>query len=321
MCDIGTGYSESNFAQNLTGTHPLHMPFELITEIMDQASTHFPEVKIGYAFTEPLAYKHLEESLRYAKTKKLYTSLTTNALTLPQKAEALCETELNELNISLDGPQSIHNEIRGNNQSFQKALQGMEKLFSQQQHPDVSVFCVITEWNIGHLNDFISNFINYPLKQIGFMHTNFTPDWLATAHNKKYGEKYHATLSNTEEVHIEEMNLDVLWEEIQSIHSGKFNFPITFSPEINSKADLQRFYLKPEIFFGKICNDSFRNLMIKSDGSVIPSHGRCFNLTVGNVYSQNIKDIWNGSLISEFRKDLMNAGGLFPACSRCCSAF
>ena len=153
------------------------------------------------------------------------------------------------------------------------------------------------------------------------MHTNFTPDWLATAHNKKYGEKYHATLSNTEEVHIEEMNLDVLWEEIQSIHSGKFNFPITFSPEINSKADLQRFYLKPEIFFGKICNDSFRNLMIKSDGSVIPSHGRCFNLTVGNVYSQNIKDIWNGSLISEFRKDLMNAGGLFPACSRCCSAF
>src|SRR6478736_5322268 len=105
MCDVGTGYTESNFAVNLVGTHPLNMPLELIHRIMDDAAQHFPKVKIGYAFTEPLAYPHLIDSLFYARDKKLSTAITTNALTLPRHADALCEAELSELFISLDGPE------------------------------------------------------------------------------------------------------------------------------------------------------------------------------------------------------------------------
>ena len=30
MCDVGTKNLESNFAQNLVGTHPINMPLELI---------------------------------------------------------------------------------------------------------------------------------------------------------------------------------------------------------------------------------------------------------------------------------------------------
>ena len=321
MCDVGTGYTESNFSQNLIGTHPLHMPIELIRLLMDQAARYYPKVKIGYAFTEPLVYKHLIESLEYAQQKKLYCSITTNALTLSQKADDLCRTNLNDIFISLDGPESIHNEIRGHAQSFQKAVEGMEKLFSHSTHPEVSVFCVITEWNIGHLENFLSFFNKYPLKQIGFMHTNFTPDWLAIEHNKKHGDQYKATLSNTEDINLKNMNLELLWQEIQNIRKSAWNFPVSFSPDVKTYDELKRFYLHPDSFFGKICNDAFRNIMIKSDGSVIPAHGRCYNLTVGNLYRENLKQIWNSSTISNFRKDLMKAGGLFPACSRCCSAF
>ena len=61
--------------------------------------------------------------------------------------------------------------------------------------------------------------------------------------------------------------------------------------------------------------------MIKSDGTAIPAHGRCYNLTVGNIYEENLTTIWNSPVLGAFRKDLMKAGGLLPACSRCCSAF
>lgn len=321
MCDVGIGNTQTNFAQNLTGSKPLNMPLELISDILLQASKYYPKVKIGYAFTEPLVYPHLVESLHLATKYNLFTSVTTNALSLPQKAEEISKAGLKELFISLDGPQDIHNFIRGNKNSFQKAVEGIEKLLKLTNRPSISVFCVVTEWNINHLMELLNFFKNYTLKQIGFMHTNFTPDWLAVEHNKRYGETYPATLSNTEEISPDTMDLKALWAQMEEIKSTRWNFPVSFSPEIKSSGDLQKFYLQPAIPFGKKCNDVFRNIMIKSDGSVIPAHGRCYNLTYGNLYEQTLPQIWNSSVAAQFRTTLNKAGGLLPACSRCCSAF
>ena len=321
MCDVGIEYTASNFYQNLMGTSPLNMPMELIKILFDQTAKHYPKTKIGYAFTEPLIYPDLIESLQYAKTKNLYTSITTNALTLKQKAKAICESELNDIFISLDGPEEIHNQIRGHKSSFQKAIEGIDELLKHSQRPNISIFCVITEWNIGHLKEFADYFKKFPLKQLGFMHTNFTPDFIGSNHNKIYGDKYPATISNTEQIEISKMNLKILLDEITEIKKTDYSFKVTFSPEIKSDIELDVFYNQPEKLIGRICNDVYRNIMIKSDGSVIPAHGRCFNLNIGNIYNNSLKEIWNSKVVSEFRKDLMNAGGLFPACSRCCSAF
>ena len=321
MCDVGIEYTGSNFYQNLMGTTPVNMPIELIRKIIDEAALHFPKTKIGYAFTEPLIYPHLIESLHYANQKKLYTSITTNALTLKLKAKDICEAGLNDIFISLDGPEEIHNQIRGNKSSFQKAIEGIGELLKYDLRPDISIFCVITEWNIGHLKEFVELFKQLPIIQLGFMHTNFTPDFIVQKHNQFYGGKYSATISNTEQIEISKMNLKILFDEILEIKNSNYSFNVTFSPNISTENELNVFYNKPEILVGKICNDVYRNIMIKSDGSVIPAHGRCYNLEIGKIYSQSINEIWNSSTVSNFRKDLMNAGGLLPACSRCCSAF
>ena len=86
MCDVGTQYSNSNFYTNLVGTSPLNMPIELIKKIIDQTAKYYPKVKLGYAFTEPLIYPHLIESLKYANQKNIYTTITTNGLTLKKEA-------------------------------------------------------------------------------------------------------------------------------------------------------------------------------------------------------------------------------------------
>ncbi len=321
MCDVGIEYTASNFYQNLMGTSPLNMPMELIKILFDQTAKFYPKAKMGYAFTEPLIYPDLIKSLQYAKEKNLYTSITTNALTLKQKAKAICESGLDDIFISLDGPQEIHNQIRGHKNSFQKAIEGIEELLKQSQRPNISIFCVITEWNIGHLKEFADYFKKFPLKQLGFMHTNFTPHFIVSNHNKIYGNKYLATISNTEQIEISKMNLKILLDEITEIKKSEYSFKVTFSPEISDEIKLDVFYNHPEKLIGNICNDVYRNIMIKSDGSVIPAHGRCYNLNIGNIYNNSLKEIWNSKVVSEFRKDLMNAGGLFPACSRCCSAF
>ncbi len=321
MCDVGVKYNQSNFYENLMGSRPLNMPLELINRILSQAAGSFPQVKIGYAFTEPLIYPHLISSLTYANDLGLFTSVTTNALNLAQKAEELSSAGLNELYVSLDGPPEVHNFIRGHKSSFQRALNGIHKVLECSQHPDVSVFCVITEWNFDQLNAFLDLFEELPLKQIGFMHTNFTTPGVAQAHNIIYGDLYPATSSNMTEVDLDGIKLDRLLSEILRVQDRKFPIPITFSPTLSTLEELEQFYRDPGKIIGKRCNDAFSNLMIKSNGDVIPAHGRCYNLTIGNVYEKNLEDIWNDLPIANFRQTLVAAGGLLPACARCCSAF
>lgn len=321
MCDVGTNNLETNFAENLVGTRPLHMPLELFQLIVDQSVKFFPNIKLGYAFTEPLVYKYLGESLKYAFENKMYTSITTNGLNLRQKAEDINAFRVSDLFLSLDGPQDIHNEIRGHKSSFQRAIEGIEELIKLNSKTKISIYCVITEWNIGYLKQFADFFSKYPLERLGFMHTNFTPKHIADSHNRLFNDKYPATHSNVEEVNIDNMDLKLLWEEIKSIKNKKYHFPVIFSPEITNEEQLNTFYKKPEILIGKKCEDVFSNIMIKSDGSVIPSHGRCYNLKIGNLYETNLKEIWNAPTLSRFRQDLNKTGGLMPACSRCCSAF
>ncbi|MBL7885528.1 MAG: radical SAM protein [Flavobacterium sp.] len=321
MCDVGTNTLETNFAQNLIGTEPLNMPLDLIQKIIEQTALYYPKAKLGYAFTEPLVYPHLEDSLLFAQSKKVTTTLTTNGLTLKQKAKKLVDSGLGELYISLDGPQDIHNQIRGHQKSFQKAVEGINEMLLLNPKQSISLFCVITEWNIGYLKEFADFFKDYPLKEIGFMHTNFTPQSVADHHNITFGANYFATASNVEQINIENYDLELLWSEIQEIKQRKYSFNVHFSPEIKSKEKLFDFYHRPEKIIGKICNDVFSNIMIKSDGSVIPSHGRCYNFELGNIHNQTLKEIWNGLVLKRFRSDLMKNGGLFPACSRCCSAF
>jgi radical SAM protein with 4Fe4S-binding SPASM domain len=321
MCDVGVNYTQSNFFENLMGSRPVHMPIELFKKIADQAADFFPNVKLGYAFTEPLIYVHLKESLKYAKSKNLFTSITTNALGLKKWAPVLDDAGLNEINISLDGPPDVHNYVRGNQQSFSKAIEGIQELYSRGSKIDINVYCVITEWNVGRLEEFLTSLTSFNLKQVGFMHANFTTHKIADHHNKVFGALYPATSSNVTDTNNASMNTAELWSEIQEIKSKTWKSQIDFFPELASYEKLDQYYKNPEIFIGKKCQDIFSNVMIKSNGDVIPAHGRCYNLKMGNLYDENLKEIWNSSVIRKFRRTVIDHGGLLPACSRCCSSF
>jgi MoaA/NifB/PqqE/SkfB family radical SAM enzyme len=321
MCDVGTETLNTNFAENLVGTQPLNMPVDLLKNVIDQTAERWPGTKVGYAFTEPSIYPHLAGTLAYANDKQVHTSLTTNGLNLKKIATDISRAGLKELFISLDGPEDVHDFIRGHKGSFRRAVDGIESLRERPSRPAISVFCVITEWNTGRLKEFVEFFAGYPLANLGFMHPNFTPDHIAQHHNTKHGASYPATSSNVAQTKIAKTDLDELWQEILRIRRATCRFTVTFSPEIRSREALDTFYLRPECFVGKRCVDVFRNMMIKSDGTVIPAHGRCYNYPVGNVYKDGLFATWNSPAFARFRRDLTNAGGLFPACSRCCSAF
>ena len=321
MCDVGTQNLDSTFAQNLVGTQPLNMPEELTKSIIDDVARFYPKSKLAYAFTEPLVYPHLMSTLAYAQEKGIYTSLTTNALTLPQKAEKLVNAGLNLINVSLDGPEETHNEIRGHKRSFQKAIEGIEKLKALDGCPEITVICAITEWNYDKLYEFAEFFDTLGIDTLAFMHTQYTTQALADTHNEIWGQIYPATDSNVDLIDHSNIDLAVLADQIKRVKTANFSFNHYFSPDLEGEALLYTYYMQPEIFMGKRCHEIFESIMIKSDGSVIPAHGRCFNLSLGNMNDENLKQVWNSEIASKFRSDVSEAGGLLPACSRCCSGF
>ncbi len=322
MCDVGTKNLDSNFAQNLVGTHPINMPLPLVKKIIDQTSKYYPKAKLAYAFTEPLVYPHLIESLEYANKKGLYTTITTNALTLKHKAQNLIASGINEVYVSLDGPEEIHNEIRGHKKSFQKAVEGIELLLNGSKKPKVNIICAITEWNIEYLKELLESLKYLPIDEVGFMHTQFVTKESAALHEKSpWSIIYPASDSNMDLLNLENMDLNRLLEEVSVIKKSSYPFKVYFSPEIDTKENLQLYYKHTEKIIGKQCHAVYSSLMIKSDGTVIPAHGRCYNLEMGNIYHESLKDIWDSKVLKKLRGDLNKAGGLFPACSRCCSAF
>ena len=323
MCDVGTAFSGSNFYANLMASRPLNMPLDLLESVIEQTSQFAPRALLGFAFTEPLIYPHLMEALDYAHRKGLATSLTTNGLVLPKRAAGLVKHRLSLLNLSIDGPAPIHNTIRGNKRSFEKAMEGIEKLleYPATTRPRISIYCTITDRNFAQLNALAQAVKHLPLTELGFLHTNFTTPEIAKQHNITYGKDLPATESNLAEVDLGAIDLEVLSDQLKGVRSLDLPFPVAISPNLVSLEQLHRFYREPAIPIGRLCNDTFRAVMIKSNGEVIPSHGRCYNVPWGNLHESSLKNIWNSSAAAKFRKTLIINGGLLPACSRCCSAF
>lgn len=321
MCDVGTGNDESNFGANLVGAKTRSMPFSLFQRIADQMAAFCPNAHLAFSFTEPLAWPHLGEALSYAHDLGLYASVTTNGLLLPRCAEKLAAGRCRNLSVSLDGPETVHDRIRRRNGSFARAVAGIKAVAAMQGAPDIAVFCTITEWNVGTLREFLRVMSDLPLKRVALMHNNFVTVEQAGRHNLTFDGDFHATASNVFESNPERIDLSGLSQELMQIERTCYPFAVVIQPHRTSPGDLETYYRRPEAFIGRRCHDANRIMMIDSDGEAIPVHGRCFRFPIGNIQALTLKQIWNHEKNSLLRHTLKKAGGLLPACSRCCGGF
>jgi MoaA/NifB/PqqE/SkfB family radical SAM enzyme len=321
MCDVGTGNAETNFGANLMGARTRTMPWELFQRVADDMAAFCPEARLGFAFTEPLAWRPLGDALSYASALGLYTTVTTNGLLLPKRAAEFAAGRCRGLFVSLDGPAALHDRIRRHVGSFARAVEGIRAVAALEGAPEISVFCTISEYNVGHLKTFLADISDLPLKQVGLIHNNFVTPELANEHNALYGATYPATASNSFESDPTTIDIARLADELADIKATTWPFSVTIQPDRTSEADLDIYYRHPSQFIGRRCHDAFRILMIDADGESVPVHGRCYRFPIANVRDAGLESIWKHSSMEALRAALTEAGGLLPGCSRCCGGF
>ena len=271
--------------------------------------------------TEPLAWRPLGDALAYASSLGLYATVTTNGLLLSRRAHELAEGRCSELFVSLDGTTAVHDRIRRHPGSFARAVEGIRSVADLADAPEISVFFTISEFNVGHLKAFLDAMASLPLKQVGLIHNNFVTPTQADGHNALYGGSYPATASNTFESDPSTIDIARLADELAQVRMAAWPFELTIQPDRTTAAELEIYYRQPEEFVGKRCNDAFRILMIDADGEAVPVHGRCYRFPITNIRDAGLEGVWTHPKVQALRATLDAAGGLLPACSRCCGGF
>lgn len=100
---------------------------------------------------EPLLRKDLLEILFYAHEKGIKTGIASNGYLIDRKtAEQIKLAGVSSIQISLDGAMHSHNRIRGNNESFQRAVNSI-KFLKEAGIPVVSVATTVTPANLNEL--------------------------------------------------------------------------------------------------------------------------------------------------------------------------
>jgi len=265
---------------------------------------------------EPLLYPQCIDLIRYIKSKKMHCVLITNGFLLEDFAKKLVESNLDELNISIDGPRDLHDSIRGHYGLFDRITSGIELINKikkdKLKKPLINIQCTITKYNYERLEEMLDVAYNLKANSITFHHLIFLSE--KNLKEQKYFDKILDMDSKWWKgfMFSPDIDIDLLYKKIKEIKSKKYSFSLDFYPDFSYRELLDYYSLNydPKLK----CLSPWMVSYIFPDGRVLP----CLNYSYsfGNIKDSNFLEIWNNKEAIYFRK-ILKKYKRFKACLRC----
>lgn len=303
------------------------LPLSAWINLLDQVKASRPRVHITGG--EPLVHQHFKDLVREVKSRGLFMRLTTNGTLLSGVAELLVSLGVEMVVVSLDGPEELHDQIRGHQGVFQRATTGIRALREtrdrlQKNEPILTINCTISKANLAVLPQMVPLALELGADILQFHHTIF--DWpenvakhnrlLSPAYCRKRGlEVAFPSISEHEyyQSQISAADIPLLkggLQKARQLAQGRLN--LLFVP--NLPPDLiEPYYLNLDYPFAPICKRLWKSCRIYPDGTISP----CFHVRVGNIQEQSLTELWNSPKMRPLREIIRR--GLLPGCARCCS--
>jgi len=318
MCDIGQKNPSSMFHKNLIGSHPSDFPIGRWKTLIDEVKRFKPYISI--TSTEPLLYKPLPEAIEHTVRACLKTNILTNGYVLEQRAEELMDAGLYSLNVSIDGPSKIHNNIRGVDDAFERAIKGINRVIELKKKrrsklPHIGINSTIIDINAPYLVDMVRSLPVEEIDKITYMTMVFLPKDLADKHNKAFGDKYFSTETClTGGARPDKVDIEVLFDQlvqVKKMYPNKCHYYFQMD-----KRTMHRYFYEPHEFLDDTrCIFPWFAAQITAKGDLV-GLTRCFATPFGNILNNSFSEVWLGDRMRDFRKDLQKYGR-FPACTRC----
>ena len=285
MCDIWKGN------KNLQQLNEKDIDFLL--QSLKKLGTQQVVMSGGEALLNPNFFRFCE----ILKRESIKITLLSTGLLLKKNADSLLRW-VNDIIVSLDGDEIIHDEIRNVPGNFRKLQEGVQHLRSMDASYKITGRSVIHRLNFRHWCSIIDSAASIGLNQISFL----PADVSSTAFNRR--ETWEVSKQEEILIHKEELpELKCIIDNIILNYQPAFNSGfIAESPE-----KLQDIYLYYAAFHGmnpfpfKKCNAPWVSTVIEADGTVKPCF---FHDAIGNIRKNSLEDILNDRKVIQFRKTL-----------------
>ncbi|WP_256382329.1 radical SAM protein [Mucilaginibacter sp. NFR10] len=241
------------------------------------------------------------------RAEKIKVTLLSTGLSIKKNAFDILR-RIDDLIVSLDGDELLHDAIRNVPGAFNKLKEGVEYIKSLEPQYRITARTVIHRLN----------FRNWPAiieaaRQMGIDQVSFLPaDVSSHAFNRQTAwaePRQHEILPTENELaEFQEMTNQVL--------ANKSDFANRFIAE--SPAKIRDIYGYYAAFYGhnafpfKKCNAPWVSAVIEADGAVRPCF---FHEAIGNIRDNSLNDILNSKEAINFRKTLDMAND--PTCVKC----
>ncbi len=258
----------------------------------------------GEALLNPNFFRFCE----ILKGQNIKVSLLSTGLTLKKNAPRIL-TWVNDIIVSLDGNEEIHNRIRNIPNAFQKLREGVQYLKSLDPAFKITSRTVIHRLNFRYWPAIIDS-----AREMGLDQCSFLPaDTSSHAFNREVlwsnQRQHEILLTQNETTELKNGTEDIIKKYAPDFAS---HF-IAESPDKLRKIPgyYSAFYgLNP--FPYKKCNAPWVSTVVEADGTVRPCF---FHAPLGNIRDQSLESILNGEQGMRFRKELdMNTNN---TCKKC----
>jgi MoaA/NifB/PqqE/SkfB family radical SAM enzyme len=257
---------------------------------------------------EPLLHNDLAALCNFFREQNIHLTLLTTGLLLHKRVVEVA-TLFDDVIVSLDGPQDIHDAIRRVNGAYNLIRQGIAAV--RHHSPSIPITCrtTVQKANHRHLCETVDAAKALGLDSISFLAADLTSE----AFNRPLlwpGERKSEIGLTLEETKAFEEEIERLILEYEADIAHKY---IVESPAKLRKIP-RRFrehlgMLSPE---APICNAPWVSAVVDVDGSVRPCF---FHRTMGSLTSSTLEEIINGNAAQSFRRSLDMKNN--PTCQRC----
>jgi len=246
---------------------------------------------------EALLNKNFFRFCEILKQKDIKITLLSTGLTLDRHAKQITNL-VDDVIVSLDGDNELHDEIRNINGAFDSLVKGIKALKALKPNFPVSGRCVIHRFNFRKWDRIIM-----AAKAIGLDSISFLPaDVSSQAFNRETvwdAERQDDVLIHKEELPLLQAMIQKLSAEFKNDYDSKF---IAESPHKIQK--IYQYYsaqhgLLP--FPVKACNAPWVSVVVEADGAVRPCF---FHDVIGSVKSNSLEEIINSKESVEYRRNL-----------------
>ncbi|HOI95373.1 MAG TPA: radical SAM protein [Syntrophobacter fumaroxidans] len=303
------------------------LPLSKWIDVLDQVTAFRPRLHITGG--EPLLYPGFRELIREAKRRRFFTRVTSNGTLLAGMADLLVSLGVEVVSVSLDGPEEVHDRIRGVAGAFRRTTTGAKTLLELRNAlgkriPLLAVICTVSKDSLNTLKETVPLALAIGADVLEVHHTFFDSPGNVAKHNRIFSAD-RARRRGMELIlpevldfeyyqsRIEAEDLPLLQETLSEMRErAKGRLNMVFVPNLPREL-IGPYYLDLEYAFPDVCKSLWKSCRIYPDGSVAP----CLHVYIGNITERPLLELWNSPGMRAFRETINE--GLFPACARCCS--